>query len=202
MPRTPHTSRRVGHRSRTLLVLLLAVLPLAVTQPAVAHDVLIAGSPADGATVTAVPATVDLTFSNDLLPAGAIVEVRDPSGVNRAIGAPTVAGASVSVAVDPAAPGGGYTVVWRVVSSDGHPIEGSYGFTVDAPAPTPTPTPTSEPSPTTTPTATATVTAALATPAPGAGLIGSLPGGVVLAVAVASIGAVVAAVVLGARRQR
>ena len=31
--------------------------------------------------------------------------------------------------VKPDAPSGKYTVVWRVVSSDGHPIEGTFTFT-------------------------------------------------------------------------
>ena len=37
------------------------------------------------------------------------------------------------------------TVLWKVVSSDGHPISGEFGFTVTAP-PTPTPTATATPS--------------------------------------------------------
>src|SRR5690606_20210147 len=46
-------------------------------------------------------------------------------------------------------PGGGYSLNWRVVSADGHPISGVLGFAVDAPAASseaPAEAPTTEPS--------------------------------------------------------
>jgi hypothetical protein len=52
---------------------------------------------------------------------------------------------------------GRYTVAYRVVSSDGHPIQGRTAFVLDVPAPTATPTASASesstpPSPTATPT--------------------------------------------------
>ena len=38
----------------------------------------------------------------------------------------------VSQPVRPETPGVEYTVIWRVVSSDGHPIEGTFGFTAQS----------------------------------------------------------------------
>jgi hypothetical protein len=39
-----------------------------------------------------------------------------------------VAGDAVSVAVRPGGSPGGYSVAYRVVSDDGHPVEGTFGF--------------------------------------------------------------------------
>jgi methionine-rich copper-binding protein CopC len=192
VPPTLHGGRpAVRGRARALLVLLLAALALLVASPAGAHDRLVGSTPADGATLVAVPTTVDLTYSDDILPTGVVVEVRDPAGANRAVGTPTVAGRRVSVAVDPAAPGGAYTVAWRVVSSDGHPIEGGFGFALALPAPAPTATPSLAPA----------AAATLSTPRARAGLAADLPPLVVVLVAVGSIGAVLTAVVLGLRRR-
>lgn len=181
------------------MVALLGLLTLLTATPAAAHDRLVASSPAEGSTLSAVPATVELTYSAPILPTGAVVQVRDPAGTDRAVGSPTVAGTAVTVAVDPAAPSGAYTVVWRVVSSDGHPIEGTVAFTLAVPAeatPTATPSPAAESTAATDPAPTASATAP-----PSAGLVGGLSPVVVLAVAVGAIGAVVAAVALGLRRR-
>ena len=45
------------------------------------------------------------------------------------------------------APAGAYTVVWRVVSSDSHPIEGTFGFTVAEGSTTPAASPAASGSP-------------------------------------------------------
>jgi hypothetical protein len=69
---------------------------------------------------------------------------------------------------------GRYTVAYRVVSSDGHPIQGRTAFVLDVPAPTPSASPTSAtPSPTATPTATSTGAAATETASPDASPVSS-----------------------------
>ena len=112
---------------------------------AAAHDRLESSDPADGATVTS-PAAVTLTFTADQLPVGAIVEVLGPDGASWSDGDPTVEGTQVVQALQADPPAGAYTVRWRSVSGDGHPIEGELGFTVEAAeAPAPTTVPTTEP---------------------------------------------------------
>lgn len=127
---------------------------LLTTGPAAAHDQLLTTDPADGATVQSLPAQITLTFNEDVLPdAGAtIVEVTDAAGATVAQGAPAVSGAAVTQELaSPADPNGAYSVAWKVVSSDGHPVSGTFAFTV-AGAPVTTPTPTPTPTPTATPT--------------------------------------------------
>jgi hypothetical protein len=83
--------------------------------------------------------------------------VRGEDGKRYENGQPVVNGLKVSVDVDASIPTGGYTIAWRVVSEDGHPLTGEIPFTVvDEPSPAPT---TGTATPTTTPTAAAPATA-------------------------------------------
>lgn len=109
------------------LAFALVLLPVS---PAAAHDVLEATEPADGAAVTSVPSMVRLTFSNTPLALGSEVLVKVESGTNQAEGPVSIVDNHVSQAVKAGAPAGRYTVIWRVVSSDSHPIEGTFSFTV------------------------------------------------------------------------
>ncbi|QEO15023.1 copper resistance protein CopC [Agromyces intestinalis] len=105
---------------------LLAVVPAA---PAAAHNSITSTSPAEGATVTAQPGEVSLTTSDELLDLGSgnVIDVVGPDGLHYATACATIAGSDASV---PVALGGAgeYTVEWRVVSADGHPIAGEFAF--------------------------------------------------------------------------
>ncbi|WP_081235111.1 copper resistance CopC family protein [Clavibacter tessellarius] len=120
--------------------------------PASAHDYLVSSSPAAGSTIDAPPSEVSLTFNDVILDLGAsgggdaggasagaggssIVQVTGPDGqgTHFETGCAVNAGRTVSV---PVALGGSgqYTVTWRVVSADGHPVSDSITFTYQAPA--------------------------------------------------------------------
>ncbi len=109
--------------SALLALGLLVVVPSA----AFAHDVLERTNPADGTTVTHLPGSVVLTFSEAPLTIGAQVVVTGPSGPVSS-GAPTITGRDVTQAIAPTAPGGDYTVSYRVTSDDGHPVTGTFSF--------------------------------------------------------------------------
>lgn len=98
--------------------------------PAAAHDRLVSSDPASGSVTEALPTQVVLTFSDHPLAVGTLVAVRGPDGTDVTAGPPTVAGTDVVVPLASSVPSGAYVVAWRVVSSDGHPIEGTFGFTV------------------------------------------------------------------------
>ncbi|MFD6136560.1 copper resistance protein CopC [Isoptericola sp. NPDC056618] len=138
----------LARRRRALAVLLAAaltpVLAVAVAQPASAHDRLLSSDPADGATVDEVPTRLTLVFSADVLAAGAQVAVTTPDGTVPA--EVTVDGDEAVAALPDDLPGGDWDVSWRVVSSDGHPIEGELAFTVDAASPSPSASPSASPS--------------------------------------------------------
>ncbi|WP_416417828.1 copper resistance CopC family protein [Paenarthrobacter aromaticivorans] len=96
--------------------------------PASAHDVAESTTPANGARVAEVPASVSITFNNRPLAIGSGVTVT-AGGENWADGAVEIIDNMAVQKLRPGAPAGEYTVVWRVVSSDSHPIEGTFKFT-------------------------------------------------------------------------
>jgi methionine-rich copper-binding protein CopC len=134
-------------RARTLVLALLAALVggALLAAPAQAHDRLVASTPSADQSVDVAPDQLVLSFSNEPLDLGHTVVVRDAAGAEVAVGEPVVAGRDVDVALPPL-PAGAYTVVWRVVSQDGHPIEGTYGFAVTTGV-APTTAATSQPAP-------------------------------------------------------
>ena len=89
-------------------------------------------SPAAGATVPTPPASVSLTLSNHPLALGTQIKVNDAAGTNWADGAVEIVDNVASQKLKTGAPAGAYTVQWRVASSDGHPIEGTFTFTAAA----------------------------------------------------------------------
>lgn len=115
-----------------LAIALCAALSIITPQAAIAHDALLSSSPAAQESVDTLPAQLTLHFSGQLIDdSGAtIVEVTGPDGADAHAGAPLVDGAEVTVPLRAQAPAGQYRVVWRVVSSDGHPISGEFFFEV------------------------------------------------------------------------
>ncbi|MBT2476347.1 copper resistance protein CopC [Microbacterium sp. ISL-103] len=114
--------------------LLTAFLVLFVPLSASAHDSLLSSSPEADGTVQTLPAELTLTFSAKIIDEEGATEVvvTDPSGASVIEGAPTVDGALVTQPLAAEAPAGAYHVIWKVVSSDGHPTSGEFDFTVAA----------------------------------------------------------------------
>jgi methionine-rich copper-binding protein CopC len=194
--------RPLGARLTAALAVLLAfavtllgatVLTVASAGPAGAHDRLESSDPPADAELTAPPVEVVLSYSADILATGTQVVVTTPDGdVDAEV---TVDGPEVRAALPPDLPGGAYQVTWRVVSSDGHPIEGTFGFTVaEQPEPAPTATDAGESEP-----AQATDDPSPAATVPGDAAAGSgMPG--LFALALIAIVAVAAAVIWRTRR--
>ncbi|WP_052663782.1 copper resistance CopC family protein [Psychromicrobium lacuslunae] len=95
-----------------------------------AHDQLISTTPANNSQLSTAPAKITLTFSAKLLDLGNEVVIADARGTNWSAGKSTLAGDTMTQAVKTALPKGQYEARWRVVSSDGHPISGSFRFAV------------------------------------------------------------------------
>lgn len=131
MSSTRRLRRRVVGASAAGVVGLLAI-PAA---PANAHAELIGSTPEDGATVARLPTEVSLEFSEPIA-TPAYVEVTAPDGAVVADGQPDVRDGTVSQQVTGDGPSGSYTVAYRVVSADGHPVSGELTFDVaSGPAP-------------------------------------------------------------------
>ncbi|MGW2014484.1 copper resistance CopC family protein [Streptomyces sp. NPDC001927] len=134
-PRTS-ASRTARVAARVLTVPLSAVLVWSATVPASAHTDLVSSTPEQGASLDAPPPSIRLTFSDEMAERYAKVALTAPDGTQAGQGGPEVEGKSAILAVKPGLGAGQYTVGYRVVSADGHPVTGSYSFTVKA-APTP-----------------------------------------------------------------
>ncbi|NJC24438.1 hypothetical protein BJ994_003514 [Arthrobacter pigmenti] len=111
-------------------VLLVAfALVFSSATAASAHDELASSNPEPGATLETVPEAIELTFTNVPATIGSEVQVLDESGENWAEGDVSITDTVATQAIGAGAPAGTYTVNWRVVSSDSHPIEGTFEFT-------------------------------------------------------------------------
>ncbi|MCW2873961.1 copper resistance protein CopC [Actinacidiphila oryziradicis] len=134
--------RTIGNRrphlpKRTLLVLgaLLAVL-LGGAAPASAHAALLKTSPGDSTTVQSAPAQVTLTFSEGVLVSSDSIRVLGPDGKRADSGAPRGSGSTATVALHSGLPLGTFTVAWKVVSADSHPVSGAFTFNIGTPSKT------------------------------------------------------------------
>lgn len=152
-----------------ILGLLLGVLSsLVMATGADAHAALKSISPKDGATVTAAPAEVVLTFNEPIGTSFATVAVAGPDG-SASQGKAAVDGVTVTQALAADLPNGRYTVSFRVVSEDGHPVSDRTTFTMAVPTATPLPeTSTASSTTPSTPTTNESTTSAPTTPAPSA----------------------------------
>ena len=99
--------------------------------PAAAHDEVLSTSPEQGAVLESAPEQIELSYSGEIMDIGHQVLVTGPEGQSVTEGPLERDGSQV---VQPLAETGSeegtYQVVWRVVSSDGHPIEGTYTYEV------------------------------------------------------------------------
>lgn len=125
---------RAGRRMRGVLgaALVAAASALLVTAPALsasAHNSVVSTTPAEGEVVTAQPGEVSLTTNDALLDlgTGAALLVEGPDGLFYGDGCAVIDGATASSAVE-LGEAGTYTVIWQVVSTDGHPISGEWTF--------------------------------------------------------------------------
>ena len=99
-----------------------------------AHSTLISSNPKSGATLKAVPTLVTLTFNENLLVIADkqpnVITVTSASGQSITASHPKVSGNRISVSLRSKKILGKLRVSYRVVSADGHPIAGSFFFTV------------------------------------------------------------------------
>ncbi|QNP75889.1 copper resistance protein CopC/CopD [Streptomyces roseirectus] len=119
----------------TLLVLLLFTGP----GPASAHAALAGTDPADGSVVKTVPGEVTLRFTESVGLLDDSIRVLSPENRRVKTGkAGHVPGRSDAVRVTmPSDAGTGtFTVAWRVVSADSHPVSGAFTFSIGEPSAT------------------------------------------------------------------
>lgn len=185
----PHAARTLARVAATVAVAAAAFVGTVAAAPAAfAHDELVRTDPANGATLERLPPVVTLTFAEapDGAPGATLVEVLGPAGAAVQQGAPAVEGDVVAQRLKAGiAAAGTYSVRFKVVSADGHPVSGEFSFTVAGASAAIAPSPTSS-----------AVTSAPTSNA------GGVPGWLVAAIGVVAVGAFGAVVYLLVARAR
>lgn len=124
-----------------------AIIAVLTASPARAHNSLTKAAPDKDATVTESPEQVSLTFLQKVDPKFLTIVVTDAQKNKVPMDAATADGKLGTAAFTEPLVNGVYTVAYRVVSEDGHPVQGSYKFTVDDPAATASPSATTSAEP-------------------------------------------------------
>ena len=174
-------------RSLVAVVATAGALLLAAAPSASAHDVFISSTPANGSTLTSAPTAITLTFEEPPTTSGLAGAITAPDGTVSTL-APTLSGAVVTAPVPGTLARGAYTVAWRVVADDGHPLTGTLTFTLAVPSPSAA-------------SASASVSPVATTTAVDATSTASLGGGWWIAIGAVVVLAVGAVVLAGCRRR-
>ncbi len=129
------TRRRLAVARRALITTAAVLVALAGAPAASAHAILIQSTPGNDSVLQRTPQSVRLRFNEPVETAFGSIRIYD-CGAKRIdsgkIDRPD--SRSVSVVIGRQLPRGTYTVTWRVISADAHPVAGAFVFHVGAAA--------------------------------------------------------------------
>ncbi|WP_330084735.1 copper resistance CopC family protein [Methylocystis iwaonis] len=109
-----------------------SMIAAGVVAPARAHSFLVEANPSSKDHVATAPKAVKLRFGGGVEPKYSKLSIEDASGKVLGEGANGVPDKPRELSMDaPELAAGKYVVRYRVLSTDGHIVEGSYEFTVD-----------------------------------------------------------------------
>ncbi len=120
-----------GPRRPAISVLLAALLIASLPAPARAHAVLLETSPAAGAVVARAPDVIMLRFDEPVRPI-AVQVLRAEDEVALPLPPVEATDTRLSLPLPDGLPDGSYVLSYRVTSADGHPVAGSFVFSVGA----------------------------------------------------------------------
>ncbi|GAB2628421.1 copper resistance protein CopC [Streptomyces capparidis] len=125
--------RRGAARAAALVLAAVLALLLGGAGQASAHSKLVSTSPAADSVLRAAPRHVTLTFTEGMTLLDDSVRVFAPDGGRVRAGEPERVGgdrATARVDLPPGLGRGTFTVAWKVVSADSHPVSGAFVFSV------------------------------------------------------------------------
>jgi len=120
-------SSQIIKRTVAILAVSTAMWAFGATS-ASAHSGLESSNPADGSVVTEAPASISLTFNEDLLPGANSVSLNATDGTSITSAKVEPMGKTVDLPWPAELAAGDYQVAYRVVSADGHPVTGAIYF--------------------------------------------------------------------------
>lgn len=109
-------------------LLLFSTGLISAALPASAHADLVGSNPVDGSVLENAPESITLSFNSKILNATAELAVSNSSGELMTGIVAEIVQTNVTAVWPLELPGDTYTVAYRVVSDDGHPITGSFSF--------------------------------------------------------------------------
>jgi methionine-rich copper-binding protein CopC len=118
---------RVGRTIVTGLVALTSSF-LLLALPANAHNVLESADPGIGSSITSGPPYVSVTFNAPVQNGFTELIVLGPDNTHWEAGPPSIDGDTVRAPLRPLGPAAWYTIEYRIVSADGHPVSGASRF--------------------------------------------------------------------------
>lgn len=127
----------------TLGLLLILVFPTATW----AHSKLETSTPAADAKLTESVQEVSLSFNENIDENLSTLKIKNAQGESVEVAEVKINQNTMLGTLAAPLPSGSYTVEWKIVGGDGHPVDGTYAFEVDAPeaeAPPETPAGTEE----------------------------------------------------------
>lgn len=115
-----------------LFALIAAALTLVSLPQAMAHGEILSSFPESYSNATPIPTEIWIQFDGNLqtLDGQEInsIEVIDSTGLTVSVGDPVIEGGKISTKISGQSAPGVFTVKYRIVSEDGHPVEDSYTF--------------------------------------------------------------------------
>ena len=116
---------------RFMPVAAAAIVTTTMSLPAFAHSELTDSNPTDGQVVKKALDEVSITFSGKI-EKGSDITVTDSKGKEVESNDLTIHNTEMTASFDKPLANDDYQVDWNVLSADGHPVEGTYSFSVDA----------------------------------------------------------------------
>lgn len=116
---------------RFMPVAAAAIVTTTMSLPAFAHSELTDSNPTDGQVVKKALDEVSITFSGKI-EKGSDITVTDSKGKEVESNDLTIHNTEMTASFDEPLANDDYQVDWNVLSADGHPVEGTYSFSVNA----------------------------------------------------------------------
>jgi methionine-rich copper-binding protein CopC len=117
---------------KKLLVAAFVICLTFVSTPAFAHSELVSSNPSAASNIQQLPEQIELEFNEELLNLGSgnSVSIISPSGEDLGMGETSTEGTRITRLLNSAPESGTFEVKYRVVSADGHVLNGNYTFNV------------------------------------------------------------------------
>lgn len=122
---------------KSVIILFATLLIFAFPTGTWAHSTLQSSIPAADAKVTEAVQDLSLTFNEKIDPTLSTLSIKNDQGTKIETKGVKVEENLLKASLAEPLESGSYTIEWKIVGGDGHPVKGTYAFQVEAPTETP-----------------------------------------------------------------